>query len=128
DEHAYEQAWRQLALSVDWSTSYRTINDAPAAISQRAFLEAIASGDAYQALAPVLWDVTFSTAVAQAEIEDRPMPGSYWRLAFDAPGGELVVATTRPELLPACVALVAHPADERYAGLFGQTATTPLFG
>jgi valyl-tRNA synthetase len=135
DEHAYEQVWRQLALSVDWSTSYRTINDSSAAVSQRAFLQAITSGDAYQALAPVLWDVTFATAVAQAEIEDRPMPGRYWRLAFSLPdgaglpgGSELVVATTRPELLPACVALVAHPADERYAGLFGQTATTPLFG
>jgi valyl-tRNA synthetase len=135
DEHAYEKAWRQLALSVDWSTSYRTIDDSCSAVSQRAFLRAIASGDAYQALAPVLWDTTFATAVAQAEIEDRPMPGSYWRLAFGLPGGagsggrsELVVATTRPELLPACVALVAHPADERYAGLFGQTATTPLFG
>ena len=129
DEHAYEQAWRQLALSVDWSTSYRTINDSSAAVSQRAFLRAITSGDAYQALAPVLWDVTFATAVAQAEIEDRPVPGSYWRLAFGLPdGAELVVATTRPELLPACVALVAHPADERYAGLFGQTATTPVFG
>jgi len=133
DEHAYEQAWRQLALSVDWSTSYRTINDACSAVSQRAFLQAIAAGDAYQALAPVLWDVTFATAVAQAEIEDRPMPGSYWRLAFGLPGGglpagELVVATTRPELLPACVALVAHPADERYSGFFGQTASTPLFG
>jgi valyl-tRNA synthetase len=131
DEHAYEQAWRQLALSVDWSTSYRTISDACSAVSQRAFCEAITDGQAYQALAPVLWDVTFATAVAQAEIEDRPVPGSYWRLAFSLPGrpdGELVVATTRPELLPACVALVAHPSDERYSGLFGQTASTPLFG
>ena len=129
DEAAYEQTWRQLGLSVDWSTSYRTINDHPAEISQRAFLEAIAAGDAYQALAPVLWDVTFQTAVAQAEIEDRPAPGSYWRLAFAGPDqAEVIVATTRPELLPACVALVAHPADERYQPLFGLTATTPLFG
>ena len=128
DEAAYEQVWRQLGLSVDWSTSYRTINDHPAGISQRAFLKAIADGDAYQALAPVLWDVTFQTAVAQAEIEDRPVPGSYWRLAFAGPDGDIIVATTRPELLPACVALVAHPADERYQPLFGRTATTPLFG
>jgi len=133
DESAYEQSWRQLGLSVDWSTSYRTINDLPAALSQRAFLRAVAEGDAYQALAPVLWDVVFKTAVAQAEIEDRPVSGSYWRLAFGLTGGidpaaEVVVATTRPELLPACVALVAHPADERYKHLFGQTAITPLFG
>ena len=132
DERAYEEAWRRLGLSVDWSTSYRTIEDAPAAVSQRAFLRALASGDAYQAQAPVLWDVTFGTAVAQAEIEDRELPGSYWRLAFGAtgPGGEteIVVATTRPELLPACVALVAHPQDERYRDLIGTAATTPLFG
>ena len=128
DEAAYEQTWRQLGLSVDWSTSYRTVNDHPAELSQRVFLRAIADGDAYQALAPVLWDVTFKTAVAQADLEDRDVRGSYWRLAFGVPGGELVIATTRPELLPACVALVAHPADERYKPLFGQTALTPLFG
>lgn len=84
DERAYADAWRQLGLSVDWSTTYRTIEDAPAAISQRAFLQALADGEAYQAQAPVLWDVTFGTAVAQAEIEDRAVPGSYWRLAFAA--------------------------------------------
>ncbi len=131
DERQYEQAWRQLGLSVDWSTSYRTIEDRPAELSQRAFLRGIADGDAYQALAPVLWDVTFETAVAQAEIEDRHVPGSYWRLAFAADSGhapEIIVATTRPELLPACVALVAHPGDDRYKHLVGTTATTPLFG
>ncbi len=140
DEAAYEQTWRQLGLSVDWSTSYRTIDDRPAEISQRVFLKAISDGDAYQSLAPVLWDVTFKTAVAQAEIEDRPVAGSYWKLAFAVPdaaagtdaacadAAEVVVATTRPELLPACVALVAHPADERYQSLFGRNATTPLFG
>jgi valyl-tRNA synthetase len=128
DEAAYEQTWRQLGLSVDWSTSYRTINDHPTEISQRVFLRAIADGDAYQALAPVLWDVTYKTAVAQADLEDREVQGSYWRLAFGLPNGELVIATTRPELLAACVALVAHPADERYQPLFGQMAVTSLFG
>jgi valyl-tRNA synthetase len=137
DERAYEHAWRRIGLSVDWSTSYRTIADGPAAISQRAFLRGLARGDAYTAEAPVLWDVTFGTAVAQAEIEDRQVPGTFWRLAFRLSGGggtgtgpaaEVVVATTRPELLPACVALVAHPGDERYAGLFGTFATTPVFG
>jgi valyl-tRNA synthetase len=130
DERAYEEAWRRLGLSVDWSTSYRTIDDRCTAVSQRAFLRAVADGDAYQAQAPVLWDVTFGTAVAQAEIEDREIQGHYWRLPFgvDAPSSEIVIATTRPELLPACVALVAHPQDERYSELFGMVATTPLFG
>jgi len=128
DERAFEQALRQLGLSVDWSTAYRTIEDGPSAISQRAFLRALADGGAYQSYGPVLWDVTFGTAVAQAEVEDRERTGSYWRLAFDLPDTELVVATTRPEMLPACVALVAHPQDDRYRRLFGQTARTPLFG
>ena len=138
DEHAYAEAWRRLGLSVDWDNSYRTISDRAQAISQLAFLRTLARGDAYQADAPALWDVTFGTAVAQAEIEDRDVPGTFIRLAFaladgpdrpDSPdGAELTVATTRPELLPACVALVAHPDDERYAGLFGSTAITPLFG
>ena len=130
DEQAYEETWRRLGLSVDWTASYRTIDDRPAAVSQRAFLRALGAGEAYQAQAPVLWDVTFGTAVAQAEIEDREMAGSYLRLAFarQGAGGEVVVATTRPELLPACVALVVHPQDERYRDLTGATVTTPLFG
>ena len=144
DEEAYAQAWQRLGLSVDWDNSYRTIDDRVQAVSQLAFLHNLARGEAYQAEAPALWDVTFGTAVAQAEIEDREVPGTFLRLAFAAADrdepergrwrasgpehGELVIATTRPELLPACVALVAHPDDERYAGLFGSTATTPLFG
>jgi valyl-tRNA synthetase len=128
DERAYAEAWRRLGLSVDWSTSYRTVEDKPSAIGQRAFLRALADGSAYQAQGPVLWDPTFRTAVAQAEVEDRDVAGSYWRLAFGLPDGELVIATTRPELLPACVALVAHPHDDRYRHLFGQHARTPLFG
>jgi len=130
DEDAYADAWKRLGLSVDWDVSYRTIDDRAQAISQRVFLRDLARGDAYQAEGPALWDVTFGTAVAQAELEDREVGGSFVRLAFGLgeASGEVVVATTRPEMLPACVALVAHPDDERYAGLFGTTATTPLFG
>ncbi len=129
DEQAFEEAWRRLGLSVDWSTMYRTIDEASRAISQRAFLRNLARGEAYLAEAPTLWDVTFRTAVAQAEVEDREIAGAYYRIAFHAPDGKLVpVATTRPELLPACVALVARPGDERYAGLAGTTVRTPLFG
>jgi len=129
DEQAFEQAWRRLGLSVDWSTQYRTIDETSRAISQRGFLRNLARGEAYLAEGPTLWDVSFGTAVAQAELEDREIPGHYYRLAFRRPDGTPVpVATTRPELLPACVALVAHPSDERYAGLDGATVTTPLFG
>jgi valyl-tRNA synthetase len=131
DEQAYAGAWRKLGLSVDWSTEYQTVGDRCRAVAQRGFLHNLARGEAYLAEAPSLWDVTFGTAVAQAELEDRPVAGAYHRVAFrlaDDPAGEVVVATTRPELLPACVALVAHPDDERYAPLFGRTAITPLFG
>ncbi|WP_122982541.1 valine--tRNA ligase [Actinoplanes teichomyceticus] len=129
DEQAYEDLWRQLGLSVDWSLRYSTIDDASRTISQRAFLRNLARGEAYLADAPTLWDVSFRTAVAQAELEDRERQGAYHRLAFGLAGGGAVhIETTRPELLPACVALVAHPDDERYRHLVGTVAVTPVFG
>jgi len=129
DEQAFEQVWRRLGLSVDWSTQYQTIGASARAISQRAFLRNLARGQAYLAEGPTLWDVSFQTAVAQAELEDREVAGSSVRLGFRRPDGAVVtVATTRPELLAACVALVAHTGDERYAALAGTTVTTPLFG
>jgi len=128
DEHAYAQAWRRLGLSIDWSIAYRTIDERAQAVSQRAFLRDLASGQAYLAEGPSLWDVTFGSAVAQAELEERGVAGSYCWISFASGDAPVLVATTRPELLPACVALVAHPDDERYAGLLGRTVTTPLFG
>ncbi len=129
DEKSYEAVWRRLALSVDWSAPYRTIDARSTAISQKAFLRDLARGNAYKAEAPTLWDITFRTAVAQAELEDRDRPGAYHRIGFPRSDGEGAVSieTTRPELLPACVALVAHPDDERYQPLFGTTVRTPLF-
>lgn len=129
DEKAFEDLWRKLGLSVDWTMTYQTIDADARAASQRAFLHALGRGEAYIAEAPTLWDVTFRTAVAQAELEDRERPGAFHQLAFHRPDGTRIeVATTRPELLPACVALVAHPDDARYRPLFGGTARTPLFG
>ncbi|HEY6739090.1 MAG TPA: valine--tRNA ligase, partial [Actinopolymorphaceae bacterium] len=128
DEESFERTWRMLGLSVDWSLVYTTIGTEARRVSQRAFLRNIARGEAYQAAAPTLWDVTFQTAVAQAEMEDRELPGAFHRLRFRSGDRVLEVDTTRPELLPACVALVAHPDDERYRAFVGGTATTPLFG
>ncbi|GGX68852.1 valine--tRNA ligase [Streptomyces minutiscleroticus] len=129
DEQVFEELWRRLGLSVDWSMTYQTIDEAARATAQRAFLRNLARGEAYLAEAPTLWDVSFRTAVAQAELEDRERPGAYHHLVFHGPDGRaLEIATTRPELLPACVALVAHPDDARYQDLFGQTAATPVFG
>ncbi|GAA4669911.1 valine--tRNA ligase [Frondihabitans cladoniiphilus] len=129
DEKQFEDVWRKLGLSVDWTQSYRTIGDDSQAIAQKAFLRNVARGEAYQAQAPTLWDITFRTAVAQAELEDKEMPGAYHTLAFHPSDGsdDILIKTTRPELLPACVALVAHPDDERFQGLFGTTVRTPLF-
>jgi valyl-tRNA synthetase len=132
DEAEFEKLWRRVALSVDWNNVYRTISDTSRATAQRMFLHNLARGEAYAQEAPTLWDVTFRTAVAQAELEDRERPGAYHRISFHstdpAHPGPVFIETTRPELLPACVALVAHPDDERYQPLFGKTVTTPLFG
>ncbi|MGQ4497021.1 class I tRNA ligase family protein, partial [Dermabacteraceae bacterium P13101] len=128
DEKSFEQVFRQLGLSVDWRQTFQTINDRARATSQKAFLEHLSAGSAYQSEAPTQWDVTYRTAVAQAEQEDRERPGAYHRISFHkADGSPLYIETTRPELLPACVALVAHPDDERYSDLFGTTVTSPLF-
>ena len=128
DEKHFEALWRQLGLSIDWSQTYQTISPDAQAVSQKAFLNNLSRGEAYQAMAPTLWDVTFRTAVAQAELEDRDQPGAYHRIGFDGPEGKIYIETTRPELIPACVALVAHPDDERYQSMFGMTVKTPLFG
>jgi valyl-tRNA synthetase len=127
DEKAFEALWRQLGLSVDWSMTYATIGRASQRVSQLAFLNLLRKDRAYQLEAPTLWDVDFRTAVAQAELEDRELPGAYHKLRFAREGGDIEIETTRPELLPACVALVAHPDDARYRPLVGTVARTPLF-
>ncbi|WP_420112424.1 valine--tRNA ligase [Pseudactinotalea sp.] len=131
DEKQFEELWRYLGLSVDWSQTYQTIGARAQKVAQVAFLRNLARGEAYQSDAPGLWDVTFQTAVAQAELEARDYPGHFHELAFHptnpADGEAIVIETTRPELLPACVALIAHPDDERYQALFGTTVTTPVF-
>src|SRR5215213_2985243 len=142
DEKAFEALWRYLGLSVDWSMTYATIGSRAQRVSQLAFLRLLNGKLAYQIEAPTLWDIDFKTAVAQAELEDRDMAGAYHRVKFALADGALAEAgsgfsrtsngveieTTRPELIPACVALVAHPDDERYKPLFGKEVITPLFG
>ena len=128
DEEAFESLFRRMGFSLDWDISYRTIDDHSRATSQQAFLRNIARGEAYQSEAPGLWDVTFQTAVAQAELEAREYPGHYHRVAFHAADGPVYIETTRPELIPSVVALIAHPDDERYAARFGTTVSSPLFG
>ncbi len=128
DEQVFEELWRTLGLSVDWSETYTTIGPVAQTVSQRAFLRNLARGEAYLQEAPTLWDVTFQTAVAQAELEARDYPGHYHRVAYHGPDGPVHVETTRPELIASAVALIAHPDDERYQSLFGTTVTSPVFG
>ena len=129
DEKAFENLFRLLGLSVDWSHTYTTIGERSRRVSQRGFLRLLQRGLAYTADAPTMWDVDFRTAVAQAEIVDREHAG---RLPPDGVRSRrrrrtVVIETSRPELIPACVALVAHPEDDRYRSLFGTHVLTPLF-
>ncbi|MHB8671765.1 MAG: valine--tRNA ligase [Acidimicrobiales bacterium] len=137
-EGAYHQLWSTLGLSVDWDLTYTTIGEQARRVSQRAFLRLLARDLVYRTEAPTLWDVDFQSAVAQAELADRELPGAYHRLRFVVTGrggpaepageGAVEIETTRPELVAACVALVAHPDDDRYRGLVGREVLTPLFG
>ncbi|MEJ5921637.1 valine--tRNA ligase [Bifidobacterium thermophilum] len=128
DEKQFEELWRSLGLSIDWSQTYHTIGEHPQRVAQKAFLRNLARGEAYQKDAPGLWDVTFQTAVAQAELESREYPGFYHKIAFRFEDGTpIYIETTRPELLAACGALIANPEDERYKQYFGQYVYSPLF-
>jgi len=128
DEVAFEALFRQLGLSVDWSYLYRTIGESTRITSQRAFLRNLGRGEAYLQESPTLWDITFQSAVAQAELKAQEYPGHYYRVAFHGPDAPVHIETTRPELIPAVVALIAHPDDERYQPLFGSTVRSPVFG
>jgi valyl-tRNA synthetase len=129
DEKVFEDLFRRLGLSVDWSLLYTTIGDHARRTSQQAFLNNLARGEAYSQEAPTLWDVDFGTAVAQAELEDRERPGAVHSVAFSRSDGnsDVLIETTRPELIGACVALVVHPDDARHMSLIGHTVRTPLF-
>jgi len=129
DERVFEETWRRLGLSVDWSLGYTTISHEARRASQRGFLRLLKGGNVYSTDAPTMWDVDYQTAVSQAEMEDREIDGAYHRLRFERVGapGSVEIETTRPELLAACVALVAHPDDERHRPLLGTEVLTPLF-
>ena len=128
DERVFQQLWTRMSLSVDWRETYATIDDTSRKLAQLSFADLYAKGEAYSADAPTMWDVDFQTAIAQAEVEDRMHKGAMHDIAFACEGGgELVIATTRPELLPACVGVATHPDDERYRHLIGTRALTPCF-
>lgn len=122
---AYEELWRRLGLSVDWSLRYSTIDERCQRMAQTSFVKLYEAGLVRRAADPVLWCPLDLTALAQADIEDSERRSVLYRIIFAGSGGErLEIATTRPELLPGCVALYHHPSDSRYAGL--TAATVPL--
>jgi valyl-tRNA synthetase len=128
DEVAFKDLWKMLGLSVDWNEEYATIDHRSRSIAQYSFLDLYEKGHIYQVEAPTMWDIDFATAVAQAEVEDRERDGSFHDIEFGTEDGEtFVIATTRPELLAACVGIAAHPDDERYKPLFGKNAISPVY-
>ena len=129
DELAFMNVWKSIGLSVDWREEYATINKKSRHLSQYSFLDLYNKGHLYTSYAPTMWDIDFQTAVAQAEIQDRKTTGHFHDIAFGIENSidEIIISTTRPELLPACVGITAHPEDNRYAHLFGKHAITPLF-
>lgn len=130
DEAAFKHLWTRLGLSYDWSLEYATIDEHCRRSSQASFLDMFHKNEVYQDNRPVLWDIDFRTAIAQAEVTDKEVAGAYHFLRFGVEASEekLVIATTRPELLPACVAVMVHPEDARYKAFVGGKAITPLFG
>lgn len=128
-EEEFRKLFKSAALSIDWSQEYQTISDDVRKISQESFLDLLAKGEAYRDFRPTYWDWVDQTAIAQAEIENREMPGVMNEIAFALEDGTpLVIATTRPELLGACVAVMYHPEDANAAKYEGKYAITPLFG
>jgi valyl-tRNA synthetase len=123
----YEDLWRRLGLSLDWSLRYSTIDARCQRTAQTSFIALHQAGHLRRAQDPILWCPEDRTSLAQADVEDLERTSRLVTIRFSDPGGrELLIATTRPELLPACVALYHHPGDGRYAGL--ERAVVPLFG
>ncbi len=129
DEEAFSRTWHRLGLSVDWRQTYQTIDEHCRGVAQRSFRDLWDKGHVYTSDAPTMWDCDFQCAVAQAEVEDRTTPGAFHEIEFAVEGEDasFVIATTRPELLAACVGVTAHPEDDRYRSFFGKRAITPVF-
>ncbi|MEM5804808.1 MAG: valine--tRNA ligase [Candidatus Aenigmatarchaeota archaeon] len=125
----FRNVWERLGISVDWSLLYSTINPLCQRISQRSFLDLYKKGRVYQQEGPTVWCPACQTAIAQAELEDARRTTKLTTISFMLKDGKKIqIATTRPEFLPACVAIFVHPEDKRYKGLVGKKAIVPLFG
>ncbi|NLO38322.1 MAG: class I tRNA ligase family protein, partial [Ruminiclostridium sp.] len=126
-EKEFEDLWKSLGFSVDWSLRYKTIEPKAQRISQKSFIDLYRKGKAYMRESPVLWCTECRTSIAQAELETVDKDTLFHYIRFFCEGEELLVATTRPELLYGCVCLFVNPKDERYARFIGKTAVVPLY-
>ena len=127
-EADFRALFREIALSVDWNLEYQTISPHSRRVSQLSVLDLFEKDHLYRRLQPTLWDPADRTALAQAEVTEKESPGTLWQVAFDLEaGGTVEIATTRPELLGACGALLIHPDHPRAPELLGKTVLTPLF-
>jgi valyl-tRNA synthetase len=128
-EADYQALWERLGLSIDWRYRYRTIDARSRRLSQLSFIDLYQKNLVNRRQAPAIWCPECQTAIAQAELDDIERDSEFFTLAFHDPDGENVpIATTRPELLPACVSVFVHPDDRRYQGLIGKILQEPLFG
>ncbi|MEM3122122.1 MAG: valine--tRNA ligase, partial [Candidatus Pacearchaeota archaeon] len=121
------QDWKDLAISCDYDITYSTIDTNSRKLSQEYFIKLYKKGLIYKANFPTFWDVKFQTPVAQAELEDKEKKTLFSTLKFLVDKKTLPIATTRPELLGACVAVFINPKDKRYIDLAGKKAKVPLF-
>ncbi len=129
DEKVFEEVFKNIGHSYDWNIKYTTIGQDSIRVSQESFIDLYEKGEVVSVESPTMWDVTFQSAVAQAEVEDKEIAGFFHDIKFrlEDGSGSVVIATTRPEFLPACIAIVAHPDDDRYKPLFGKRVIVPLF-
>ncbi len=121
------QQWKNLGISCDYDLFYSTIDKNSQKISQKSFIDLFKENKVYKKDFPTIWCTECQTAIAQAELEDRQENSRFLTLGFSVGGKELSISTTRPELIPACVALFVNPKDERYKWTKGKKAKVPLF-
>ena len=125
----FKSLWQKLGISAEWEQTYSTISAQARRISQQSFLQLLEKDLVYRRYEPALYCVACRTSVAQAELDDAEFPSFFTNISFKADSGKLLeISTTRPELLPACVALLFNPTDDRYTHLYKTYATVPLFG
>ena len=129
DEIVFENVFKNIGHSYDWNIKYTTIGAGSIKVSQESFIDLYEKGELHLMESPTMWDVTFQSAIAQAEVEDKEIQGFFHDIKFPIEGTDdyVVIATTRPEFLPACISIVAHPDDERYKKYFGKKVLVPLF-